>query len=340
MLRVAGPIWTVFGLACAASVGWAMRDHGHSIARIAVYEVLVWCSWAAATPLVAWLGRRAPILPFRGRAAALHLAAAICLGLLHHLWWSLLLVALRPFDQMGPQTLAAANWFDADDMFLEVTIYAAILGVTFALDRQRRLREQEASLAEARLIALELQLRPHFLLNTLHAIGGLVRQGRSGDAIEMITGLGELLRYSLDHAGKPLVALEEEVAMTARYLAIQRRRFSDRLTCAIDVAPELGRARVPALVLQPLVENAVRHGIERSSGPGTIALRARRAGGELVLEVANTGPPLRAIEPGIGIENTRARLVQLFGERQRLELRDQRDGVVATVTLPYQEEGA
>lgn len=337
MLRVAVPVWTVFGLACSASVTWAMRDHGHSPARIAGYEVLVWWGWAAATPLVAWLGGRVPLVPFSARATLLHVGAALVLGLAHQVWWKLLTVAIRPFDAMGPQRLGDVSWDVLDDLFLEVAAYFAILGVTYAIDYHRRLRDREASLVRARLTALELQLRPHFLFNTLHAIGGLVRQGRGAEAIAMITGLSDLLRYSLDHAGKPLVALEQEAAITARYLEIQRQRFSDRLTTTIEIAPELARARVPALLLQPLVENAVRHGIERSSGPGAITVRARRRDAELVIEVANTGPPLAGREPGVGVENTRARLAGLFGARQALELRDDAAGVVAIVTLPYQE---
>ena len=337
MLRAAVAVWILFGIVCAASVYGSMLDHGHSPAWIAVYEVLVWIAWAPATLLVAALGRRRPVLPFRARAAALHLGAALALGVLHVAWWKTLLVLMRPFDHMGPQSFAAVDLDISDPMFLEVTIYTAVLGVTVAFDQHRRVREREAALAQARLTALELQLRPHFLFNTLHAIGGLVRQGRGTDAVEMIAGLSELLRYSLDHAGKTLVALEREVEITARYLEIQRQRFSDRLTTTIDVPAELGRARVPALVLQPLLENAVRHGIERASGAGTITVAARRDGARLVIEVVNTGPPLAGAPAGVGIDNTRARLAQLFGGDASLALTDGDGVVVATITLPLEE---
>lgn len=107
-LRVALVVWTLFGLLCAASVYWGMRTHGHSPARIAAYEVLVWCGWAAATPAIAWLARRLPIVPFTWRAAAGHVALALACGLLHHMWWTVLLVTIHPFDAMGVQDLGAA----------------------------------------------------------------------------------------------------------------------------------------------------------------------------------------------------------------------------------------
>lgn len=348
ILRIALPVWTLFGLFCAAAAIWGMRTHGHSSARIIAYDVLVWWGWAAATPAIAALGRRAPLLPFAWRRAALHLGAALVVGLAHHAWWATLQVVIRPYDAMGAQSLADALSGDVTDrLFLEVTAYVAVLGVTYAIDYQRRLVERElraaqleTSLAHARLAALELQLRPHFLFNTLHAIGGLVRQGRGPAAIEMIAGLSDLLRYSLDHAGRHLVPLEQELAITARYLEIQQRRFSDRLTTSIGAPPELGGALVPALLLQPLVENAVRHGIERSSAPGEIAIRARREGPRLAIEIRNSGPPVGAVDAGVGLENTRARLEQLYPGHHRLELRSERGGVVATVEIPCEERAA
>jgi two-component system LytT family sensor kinase len=346
MLRVALPVWTVFALVCAAPVLWGVRTHGHSTSLILVYQLLVWWGWAAATLAIAALGRRAPLLPWAWRRAALHLSAAIAVGLAHHAWWSLLLVVLRPFDSMGHQDLASALRDDViDRLFLEVALYAAVLGVTWAVDYQRRLRERElraaqleTSLAQARLAALELQLRPHFLFNTLHTIGGLVRQKRGAEAVEMIAGLSDLLRYSLDHAGSQRVPLEQELAITGRYLEIQKTRFADRLTVTIDAPDEARAGLVPALLLQPLVENAVRHGIERSSQPGRVDVRARREGARLVVEVENSGPPVGAGPTGIGLDNARARLEQLYPGQHRLDLRSESGaGAVATVVIPWEE---
>ena len=345
VLRIAVPVWTLFGLACAGAALWGMRTHGHSAVKIIAYCVLVWNAWAFATLAVALLGRRWPLLPFSWRAAAIHVGAAVALGFLHHVWWQIMLVAIKPYDHMGIQTLWPALTADVSDrLFLEGSIYFAVLGVSYAVDYQRRLREREirtaqleASLAQARLAALELQLQPHFLFNTLHAIGGLVRQSRGPEAIEMIAGLSDLLRYSLDHAGKPLATLADELAIARRYLEIQAQRFSDRLTIEIDAPPDVQQVRVPALLLQPLVENAIRHGVERVGGRAKIVVRARRDADTLVLEIANTAPAPARIGEGVGIANTRARLEQLFPGRHAFALRAEDSRVVATIGLPFHE---
>ena len=335
-LRFAVPIWTVFALVCAGSVYWVVRSHGHSVAAIFGYELLVWNAWALATPLIGWLGR---VRPLALRTVPIHIAAMAVLTAAHLVWWSAACVVIRPFDGMGAQTFGAMLASELTNrLFLDGTIYFAVLGVCYAVDlreRERRTAQLEASLAQARLAALELQLQPHFLFNTLHAIGGLVRQDRKGEAVEMIAGLSDLLRYSLDQAGKHVVPLEQEVAIVERYLAIQRVRFADRLAIEVDVAPETRRALVPALLLQPLAENAVKHGIEAASEPGAITLRARRDGDALVVAIANTGGEPAARE-GIGIANTRERLTRLFGERFSFVLGKEPGGVVATVRLPFE----
>jgi hypothetical protein len=347
-LHVALAVWTVFGLVCATSVFWSMRTHGHSPPRLFSYHMLVWYGWALATPVVAWLGRRLPLVPFSWGAAVGHVALSIGFGLAHHVWWTVLLVTMRPYDVMQKGGFADVIGNDVSNrLFFESTIYFAVLGVAYAVDYQRRLRERElraaqleASLAQAKLTALELQLQPHFLFNTLHAIGGLVRQSRGPEAVEMIAGLSDLLRYSLDHAGKHVVPLEKEVAIAGRYLEIQRLRFSDRLAVKLDVPRETHRVRVPALILQPLVENAVRHGIERANESGSIVVRARRDGANLVLAVVNTGAELGDVADGIGIANTRARLEQLYAGRHTFALKSEGRHVIATVTLPFEEEPA
>jgi hypothetical protein len=343
-MRLAGPaIWALFGLACAGSALWTMRTHGHSTAMIVAYDIAVWAGWCALTYVVIWLGRRVPLLPFRVRGAAIHVAAAIVIGLVHQMWWCTLLVVLRPYDAMGPTSILAAFQNElVDELFFEGVIYFAVLGVTYAIDYQRRLREREvraaqleASLAKARMTALELQLQPHFLFNTLHAIGGLVRQARGKEAIEMIAGLSDLLRYALDHAGQHTVPLDRELAITERYLAIQQQRFSDRLVVMIDAPASTRDLLVPAMMLQPLVENAVKHGIERASEGGSIVVTARELDGWLELQVFNPGV-LGEVESGIGVANTRERLHQLYGASCTFELRGEANGVTATVRLRAQ----
>lgn len=331
ILRVAILAWTVFGLACTLTALWTMRAHGHAPWKIATYNVLVWNAWVPVTLAIAALGRRWP--PRTVPAIALHFACALVVGVVHHVWWTAMLVTIHPYDAMGVQTFSPAVFHDVTDrFFLETTLYFAALGLTYAADRTVRSLQLEASLARARLTALELQLRPHFLFNTLHAIGGLVRQNRSSEAVEMIAGLSDLLRYSLDHA-EHLVSLDEEIAVVKRYLAIQALRFSDRLQTTIDVPDDVLACRVPPLLLQPLVENAIEHGVERVSHAAMIAIRARRDGAHVVIQVENTAPGPIATE-GVGIANTRARLEQLFGDRHALALARTGDRVVATVRVP------
>lgn len=334
-------VFGVFGLVCAGTTLWEMRDHGHSGAMLVAYCLVVWSlGWAALTLVVARLGKRVKIFPATARAIGFHVAMALVVGFAHHLWWAIVLVVMRPYDGMGCQSVFEATTTNLiDHGFLECTLYFAVLGVTYAVDGQRRLREREikaaqleASLAQAKLTALELQLQPHFLFNTLHMIGGLVRQDRKTDAVEMINGLGDLLRYSLDHLGKPTVTLDQELAIAQRYLEIQQLRFSDRMTVLIDVTPEARRMHLPAMLLQPLLENAVRHGIEQATGPSVIEVSARVRDNRLDLTVFNTGE-LGAVEAGIGMANTRARLHQLYGARCSFELRGQPDGVVAEISL-------
>jgi two-component system, LytTR family, sensor kinase len=347
---IALAVWTVFGLVFASSTYWAVRTHGHSTALIFFYVLLVWYGWAAATPLVAWLGRRLPLVPFSLRASIAHALAALVMSVLHCAWWTALAVWMRPFDDM--QT--SGFWEGLTEgygnrVFFEVMIYFAVLGTTFAVDYQRRLRQREIatlelekSLAHASLRALELQIQPHFLFNTLHAIGGLVRKGHSAEAIEMIAGLSDLLRHALEHAGQHLVPLERELDILGRYLHIQRIRFPDRLRVRIDSPQELGRASVPSMLLQPLAENAIRHGIEPSAAPGTIELRIRRDGDLLRIHLFNTGPALREPRSGIGLQNIRARLEQLYGGRHSFSLEDDpggRGGVMASLAVPFEEMG-
>jgi len=340
--------WTVFALLFAFAVYWEVRSHGHSPARILAYTLLVWYAWAGATPVVAWLARRVPIVPVTWSGVAFHAAAAIAAGVVHGVWWTAVAVWIRPFDGMGLQAI----WPEVIDlvrqrMFFEVMVYAAVLGAISVADSQQRLREREmvalqleASLAHARLHALELQIQPHFLFNTLHAIGGLVRQARSAEAVEMIAGLSDLLRYSLDHEGEHLVSLGREVEVLERYLDIQRLRLGDRLSVAVEIPPDLRRAAVPAMILQPLAENAVRHGIEPSPAAGMLRVTARRDGATLHLELFNTASGAGFARAGVGLRNTQARLRQLFGDRHSFTLEGGRTGVTARIAIPYEEARA
>jgi LytS/YehU family sensor histidine kinase len=220
----------------------------------------------------------------------------------------------------------------------------AILAVAHAEQyRQQTFRDRlrasrlQAELAAAELRALELEIQPHFLFNALNGINGLVGSGENRLASKLLVGLGELLRATLKRRGRQLVSLREELEHVALYLDLQTARFGERLQVEVRVAPELLRAAVPGLVLQPLVENSIRHGVERRSGPCTVTIGAVRDGPTLRLVVADDGPgPGEQRGRGIGLENIRSRLKALYGTGWRLELEGAgRGGARASLSIPW-----
>jgi LytS/YehU family sensor histidine kinase len=246
---------------------------------------------------------------------------------------------------------------------IDLLVYGAVLGTSYAVGYYTRFREREvratqleARLAQAELQALKMQLHPHFLFNTLNGIVGLVRDRKNSAAVEMIAGLSDLLRYTLDGAGRQEVTLREELEFLELYLGIQQKRFPDRLRVEMNVEPTALEALVPNLILQPLVENAIRHGVSRRAAGGTVGVSASREGGMLRLRVYDDGPGLRhdaradadgdeahegSPSTGIGLSNTRARLRQLYGDAQSFEVFDREaGGVEATLRLPFRRGAA
>ncbi|HYG68297.1 MAG TPA: sensor histidine kinase [Anaeromyxobacteraceae bacterium] len=298
----------------------------------------VWI-WAAFTPAILALTARVPIpRDAWARPVLFHAGASLALAFVD----VLVDAALAPvFGPPRPPPLAVAF---VRQSFMNVASYWVVLAIghlaTYRrlwLERRVHAAELEAQLSDARLRALEMQLRPHFLFNALHTISALVRRGDVQHAVRTIAQLGDLLRAVL-RADAQEVPLREELAFAERYLAIERSRFGDRLAVEIDAEPAAAGALVPRLILQPLVENAVRHGIEPRPEPGRVAVRAARRGDTLCLEVADTGPGPSAVARtgGVGLENTRARLRHLYGDRQRLALEGASGGgALVRVELPW-----
>jgi len=318
--------WTLVGSVSLAQ-WWAQAQGGAgppiTWQRVGRMYQDVWI-WAAYTPAILWLAAR---FPLEGRAAwarrlPLHLAAALGTALLDAAAAAL----LQPL--LGPVPAPGFLGFLARGATLSVLSYASVLAFGHALryhrlwlERQVRATELERQLALTRLSALTAQLRPHFLFNALHTVAALVRAGEGPAAVRTIASLGDLLRLSL-RDGLAEVALRDEVAFAARYLEVEGTRFRGRLEVRMEVAPAVEGALVPRFLLQPLVENAVRHGIERSTVPGSVEIRAGREGDALSIEVRDSGPGIRgaAQGDGVGLANTRERLARLYGNRQRLEL--------------------
>jgi two-component system, LytTR family, sensor kinase len=314
----------------------------------------VWIA-AATTPAVVWLGRRWPI-ERRNWLPRLALHAAGSLG-----YAAIQVVALAAIGaQIGflgaltsDRFLEALGVLTVVSFHNNVLSYWTILGVMYGIAYYRRYQEREkqalrlelraseleTQLMRARLDALKMQLQPHFLFNTMNAIMVLVRQQRGSEAEETIARLCDLLRFVLDDALAQEVPLRRELEYLGLYLSIEQLRFADRLRVAIDADPAILDAAVPHMSLQPIVENAVRHGVGASEAGGTIRLTASRVADDLVVEVTDDGPglsPEPSARRGIGLDNTRARLRQLYGDRASLSIANREvSGAVVTVVLPY-----
>jgi two-component system LytT family sensor kinase len=224
--------------------------------------------------------------------------------------------------------------------------YAAIVGMSYALAFNRESQgraikavQLETRLVEARLQTLQAELHPHFLFNTLHAISTLIHS-KPDAADRMISRLSDLLRLTFDRSGAAGVSLQEELEFLQKYLEIEQTRFQDRLSVRFDIAPDALDAEVPRLILQPLVENAIKHGVSPRSGPGLVQIAAQRQGDALWLEVRDDGVGLTTaarsrLNAGVGLSNTRDRLECLYGARHRLDFSEGANGLAVRIEIPF-----
>jgi signal transduction histidine kinase len=345
-------LWTLLGLVFATQLFLAEQRFSAQPAtwwQALRSEMLDWYLWGVLALAVRALARRFRIDRVNWeRAVPIHFGASLTLGLLHLALATALQAMLRGPESYPYLPRLVDNF--AASYHWNLLIYWALLALVHARDFARdaqehrvRTAELEASVAEARLQALTQQLRPHFLFNTLNAIAELIHE--DPDAAERMVGrLADLLRRTLETDGTAEVTLASELELVDRYLEIQAVRFQDRLRVRREVDGNARRAQVPAMILLPLVENAVRHGVAARPGPGVVGIRARRDVDTLRLEVWDDGPGLgdaaaaTATRPGIGLANTRARLAQLYGAAQRLELVDgDPRGLVVRLSLPFRE---
>ena len=347
-------IWLGAALFDATQNVVVMRAEGmqHAWTQLFVVLLLSWLPWALATPLVVYLGRRFPPVQLRPLITwTVHLGAWASLNLVSAAWNAWLTRMLNPWGSTSPPRPFAAQWFDRfyNGLLSALILYAVILVVSFMLDSRERLVRQQAEtarlneqLSKAQLSALRRQIEPHFLFNTLNAISGLVREKKNDAAVSMIAGLSDLMRRVLDDSNRQQVLLGEEMEFLHEYLEIEKVRFGERLQVSVDVPNELFVAQVPSLILQPMVENAVKHGISKRVQGGAIRISAFRSNGMLNLTVYNDGPRLaedwKNIHSGIGIENVRTRLNGLYGNKFELRMQNQEpDGVQVSVKVPFQE---
>jgi hypothetical protein len=343
-------LWLALGVFDAVQTVVVMKSEGmhHAWVRLFAVTVVSWLPWALATPLVLGLGRRFPPVRLRPLSTwIVHVAVALVIGVVFAGWTTLLDVVFNPYADAQPAGFVATGlnrfW---NGLLSSLVLYGVIVTVSYALHSRARLaaaRTETARLSEgltkAQLGALRRQIEPHFLFNSLNTVAGLIREGRDEAAIATVVALGNFLRRMLADSNRQEVPLHDELDFVHDYLAIQAMRFAERLSVIIDIPPELRNAPVPNLILQPLIENAIKHGIAKRASGGTIRLEAAQYDGTLELRVANDGPNLAAntesMPPGIGIANVRTRLQSLYGDAAALRIADlPRGGVEVSIRLP------
>ena len=352
-------ITTVLGVLETARGAWLGRatDPDFGWVRSAAANMPWWYLWAALVPVVAWVCRKAPMERGRlTRSVPWHLLASVALSGVHlstsavAVW----LASSHRFQGLDAQLRSLLTGYLLSDL---VTYWAVATALT-ALAAQRRLRWAEdernrwvleaaaleaaaarmhEQMTEARLRALRSELNPHFLYNVLHGVSALARAGDADAAVTMLARLGELLRRTLDSELEPEITLAQELELLELYLAIERVRYGGRMSVRIRCSPEASEALVPSFLLQPLVENAVCHGVAAVRRPVGIEVDGRVEAGRLVICVGDSGPGLPeegALLEGVGLGNTRRRLAASYGDDASLTLVDSGEGTRATVLLP------
>jgi two-component system LytT family sensor kinase len=344
-------LWSIPGVLQATSmyVVYQLKQDPMPLLDALAWRVPSWWVWALATPLIVTLGRRFVLTRRPWLGVPIHLVANAAIAsaeLVVYIQCGRLVgedMFLAPVTELVP-------WMLLKNAFLEVMIYWGVIAADAGLAYQRRYREAalrqsqlEARLVEAQLDALKMQLHPHFLFNTINAIAVLIRKGETASALHMLGGMSELLRRSLSSLKVEHVSLRNELEFIQRYLDIETTRFPDRLKVSLAIEPGAEHARVPVMLLQPIVENAIKHGIAPRIRGGTIAIAARITGDRLRIEVRDDGVGLAAVSPtagqGVGLSHVRKRLAQLYGEASRFSLEpNEPSGAIAIVELPSEEE--
>ena len=361
MRRVHAPPWSwVFGAATAFAVFSFVQTYRLSLlnsrpgvpidaGKLLALSLCFWYFPALVMPSIVATARAFPFeAGRRWRAVAVHSVGALLFSLAH----LSAMIGVRFLLWEHGRKSANATWGQYiqqrsfEQLDLSLMVYAGIVGASHALGYYHELQERnlnaarlETRLAEARLKMLEAQLHPHFLFNTLHAVSTLVH--RDPQAAERMLGrLSDLLRFTLERTAEPTVSLEDEMDFLQKYLDIEQTRFQDRLTLRVDVAPEALAGEVPRMILQPLVENAIKHGMTAARTGNQIHVTAGVQGDRLWLRVSDNGTglgarTLTALRTGVGLSNTRARLDCLYSGHYRLEFSDNQGGLSVLVEIPF-----
>jgi two-component system, LytTR family, sensor kinase len=346
MLWIAAAVWSVPALLATLQSYYYSAGGAGALAHGFVREGLVWATWIPAAPMIV---QGAVVTAPRTRWFARHIGRALAMTLVFGVTSGVLMDLTRhagdPPGVVGEIGMGIVDWLP-----LQPLIYAGVLATGVALDAARRRRDAElgraqleTQLAHAQLSALRAQLQPHFLFNTLNAAVALARAGDTEGTARVLVLLGDLLRQLLRSDAPQEIPLREELALLETYLEIQRVRFGERLQIGWEIADDVREALVPQLVLQPLVENALQHGIARRTRAGRLDITAARHGDQLRLTVCDDGPGVApgfslADASGVGLRNTRERLHRLYGERGDLGLATAGARTTAAVELPIRTE--
>ncbi len=343
--------WTVIALFFSGQFYYSrlMSERPLTWREAAALQFLYSYLWMLGSLLILWFADRFPVegrLWRRNVPAHLLFSTAfifVFLGVFHLIYFTLFVHS--PDKHYAPWMTLQWIVYNSSESY---GIYGLVLLLNQVFRYYRRFREGElrasrlqTQLTQAQLAALKMQLQPHFLFNTLHSISALLHRDPEA-ADRMIARLGDFLRLTLDNSGAQEVSLQKELEFLTCYLEIERVRFQDRLTTSVEVEPAALDAPVPNLILQPIVENALRHGIAQTRGPGRVEISAKRERGALRIRVRDNGPGLAAItrpddglKEGLGLSNTRARLEQLYGGAHRFELENAPDGgLLVTLEIP------
>jgi signal transduction histidine kinase len=356
---VVAAAWVLVGVVWGvqSTVGGSLQGSPVALGMALRASLVQSLPWIPVTLAIVYLVVRFPLTRKRFRRSIwVHLAAVPIVAFAANVlvvlgFWFL----AGRFDGVGPLVRSAALWA-AVRLHVALLVYAAIAALTQALvyfrdarERELTLARVEGQLARARLNALTAQIRPHFLFNTLHTIGQLWRSGRHEEADSVLDHLGALFHKVQDSTSRTEVPLAEELELVREYLAIEEVRFRDRLRASVTASPAALECRVPPLFLQPLVENAVRHGISVASTAGRLEVEASLEDGRLVVEVRDDGPGMAApgdrglagsTSAGVGLRNTRERLEQLYGADGRLDIRSAPGGgTTVRVEIPARNGG-
>ncbi|RJP26526.1 MAG: hypothetical protein C4527_15310 [Candidatus Omnitrophota bacterium] len=347
-------IFTLLGILTALFFILSINFAGHPIptAEILFLTLLNWYLWALLIPVIYYLAKRYPFESHRLIPSLLDNAIAFIIFIFIKI---LLEVLLSFFIPLPP--LQDAHFFErfviialSPHMYMNFLVYFTLLGGIHAFNYYHKFREKEltasrleAQLAQTQLHVLKMQLHPHFLFNTLNSISSLIYENAEA-ADEMIEQLSELLRYSLQNIGTQETELNHELDFVNRYLAIEQIRFSDRLIVENDIDANTLDAIVPTMILQPLVENSIRHGIARHNATGKISIHAHKNNQSLHLEIHDNGPAfssesVQTSSSGVGLTNTQKRLEQLYGTSFSLYTSSTANGeYVVRIEIPFQTE--